>query len=180
MGITTMSTMKAVAGALALTVGLAGAVAAQPGTGAGGRGFKGSGFRGAAGPRGALGGLLAIHPQIPLGALDLTDAQREQVRGILQSHRPEAESLRQRADAAVKALRAAGNASTVDEAAITQGSQAFSGLIAEAAVLRARVRGEVLAILTPEQQAEAAKIAADRQARMQGRRDRMQQRRQQR
>ena len=177
MPITMMSTMKAMAGALALTVGLAGAVAAQPG-GGGGRGFGGPGFRGPGGPGGPLGSLLSIHPELALRALDLTDAQQEQVRAIYQSHRAEADSLRQRADAAFQALRAAGQATPVDEGAITQQSQAFSGLIAEAAVLRAKVRGEVLAVLTPEQQAEAAKVAADRHAKMQERRAKMQQRRQ--
>jgi Spy/CpxP family protein refolding chaperone len=39
-------------------------------------------------------------------------------------------------------------------------------VIADAAVQRARVRGEIMAILTPEQQAEAAKIQADREQRM--------------
>lgn len=165
----TMTTMKLMAGALALTVGLSAAATAQPGRG--GPGLGGPGFRGPGGPGGgALGGLLAVHPDLPLRALNLTDAQREQVRGILESHRAEAQSLRQRAGAAHQALRAATSAATVDEGAITQQSQAFSGLIAEAAVLRVRVRSEVLAVLTPEQQAEAARIAADRQARMEQRR----------
>lgn len=174
----TLATMKVMAGALALTMGLSVMAAAQPARG--GRGFGGHGFRGPGGPGGgALGGLLGVHPDLPLGALKLTDAQREQVRGILQSHRSEAESLRQRSDAAHEALRAATTASTVDEAAIAQQGQAFGALIADAAVLRAKVRSEVLAVLTPEQQAEATKIAADRQTRMQERRTRMQQRRQQ-
>lgn len=173
---TTLTTMKLMAGALALTMGLGATAEAQPGRG--GQGF-GPGFRGAGGPDGGpLGGLLAAHPDLPLRALNLTDAQREQVRGILESHRAEAASLRQRAGAAHQALHAATSAATVDEAAITQQSQAFSGLIAEAAVLRARVRSEVLAVLTPEQQAEATRIAADRQARMQERRQKMQERRQ--
>ena len=172
-----MTTMKLMAGALALTLGVSAAATAQPGRG--GPGLAGPGFRGPGGPGGgALGGLLAVRPDLPLRALNLTDAQREQVRGILESHRGEAESLRQRAGAAHQALQAATSAATVDEGAITQQSQAFGGLIAEAAVLRARVRSEVLAVLTPEQQAEAAKIAADRQARMQQRRAKMQERRQ--
>lgn len=164
----TMTTMKLMAGALALTVGLSAAATAQPGRGGPGGGHR---FRGPGGPGGgAIGGLLAVHPDLPLRALNLTDAQREQVRAILESHRAEAQSLRQRAGAAHQALQAATSAATVDEGAITQQSQAFSGLIAEAAVLRARVRSEVLAVLTPEQQAEAAKVAADRQARMEQRR----------
>jgi len=167
MNLSTLTTVKLMAGALALTMGLTATAAAQPGPRSGG--FGGPGFRGPGGPGGPLGGLLSVHPDLPLRALNLTDTQREQVRGILDSHRDEAQSLRQRAGAAFQALQAATSAVTVDEAAITQQSQAFSSLIAEAAVLRARVRGEIIALLTPEQQAEAAKIAADRQARMQQR-----------
>lgn len=176
MNIRTLTTMKLMAGALALTAGLSAVATAQPGPG-GPRG-DGPGFGGLGAGGGALGGLLRVHPDLPLRALNLTDAQREQVRGILESHRAEAASLRQRAGAAHRALQAATSAATVDEGAITQQGQAFGGLIAEAAVLRARVRGEVLAVLTPEQQAEAAKIAAERQARMQERRAKVQERRQ--
>lgn len=166
----TLTTLKLMAGALALTVGLSAAATAQPGRG--GPGVDGRGFRVPGAGGGPLGGLLGVHPDLPLRALNLSDAQREQVRGILESHRAEAASLRQRAGAAHRALQAATSAATVDEGAITQQSQAFGGLIAEAALLRARVRSEVLAVLTPEQQAEAARIAADRQARMQDRRHR--------
>ena len=135
----TVTTMKLMAGAIALTMGLTAAADAQPGRG--GPGAGGPGFRGPGGPGAAMGDLLAVHPDLPLRALNLTDAQREQVRAILDSHRAEAQSLRQRAGAAHQALRAATTSATVDEAAITQQSQAFGGLIAEAAVLRARVRG---------------------------------------
>lgn len=173
----TVTTMKLMAGALALTMGLSAAATAQPGRG--GPGFGGPGFRGPGGPGGgAMGGLLGVHPELPLGALNLTDAQEEQVRGIFQSHRAESESLRQRAEAASEALRSVTSAATVDEAAITQQSQAFSALIAEAAILRARVRSEILAVLTPEQQAEATKLTSERQAKMQERRAKMLQRRQ--
>ncbi len=58
-----------------------------------------------------------------------------------------------------------------------QQAQALAAVIGEAAVLRGRVRGEVLAILTPEQQAEAAKLQAQRQQRMDQMRQRMKQRR---
>ncbi len=166
--------MKAVAGAVALTIGLAGTALAQPGPG---------GKRGPAGPRGqmggALGGLLAVHPDLPLPALNLSDAQREQVRTILQSHRDEGRAINAKASGALEALRSA-TAGHVDEGAVGQHSQALGAAIGEAALLRAKVRTEVLAVLTPEQQAEATKIAADRQNRAQQRREQMEQRRQQR
>ena len=128
---------------------------------------------------GPLGGLLALNPDLPLPALNLTDAQREQVRAIMQSHRDEGRAVAEKASGALEALRKATEES-VDEGAVSQHSQALGAAIGEAAVLRAKVRAEVFAVLTPEQQAEANKIAAERRTRMQQRRDHMEQRRQQR
>jgi Spy/CpxP family protein refolding chaperone len=161
--------VKMMVGALALTLGLGSAALAQPR--AGGHG----GFRGPGRPAGPLAGLLALHPELPLSALNLTDAQREQVRTILQGHREEGRALASRAQTALEALRKA-SAGTVDEGAIGQQGQALGAVIADAAVLRARVRSQVFAILTPEQQAEATKIQAERQTRLQERRAKMQQR----
>jgi Spy/CpxP family protein refolding chaperone len=73
------------------------------------------------------------------------------------------------------ALRTA-TAGTIDEGAAAQQGQALGAVIADAAVLRGRVRSEVWAILTPEQQAEATKIQAERQARQSQMRQRLQQR----
>lgn len=180
--------MKVMMGALALTVGLAGGAVAQPGPGGpGGPGRPGGpgGHGGPGGPEGRggkmgmggpLGGLLALHPDLPLPALNLTEAQREQVRTILQSHRDQGRALMEKAHTSMEALRKATDG-TVDEGAAAQQGQAVGAVIAEAAVLRARVRGEVLAILTPEQQAEAAKIATERDARMQQFKQKMGQRR---
>ena len=114
---------------------------------------------------GPLGGLLGLHPELPLAALNLSDAQREQVRTILQGHRDEGQALMQRGHAALESLRKA-TEGTVDEGAAAQQGQALGAVIAEASVLRARVRTEIMVILTPEQQAEAAKIQADRELRM--------------
>lgn len=178
---TTLATsMKVMMGAVALTVGLTGVAVAQPGPGGPGGGkFGGGGPFGPGGPGGRMGGplgaLLGVHPDLPLSALNLTDAQREQVRTILQGHRDEGHALMQRAHTSMEALRKA-TEGTVDEGAAGQQGQALGAVIAEAAVLRGKVRGEVFAILTPEQQAEAAKIQAERDARMQQFRTRSDQR----
>lgn len=167
----TSTTIWRCAAALALTLGLAGAAAAQPPGPPGGPGGFGMlpdrpGGPGGPGGRmmGPLGGLLALHPDLPLPGLDLTDAQREQVRAIMQAHRDEGRALMQRAQTAADALQKA-TSGTIDEGAAAQQGQALGGAIADAAILRARVRSEVFAILTPEQQAEANKILADRQDR---------------
>jgi Spy/CpxP family protein refolding chaperone len=187
---TTWTHMKLMAGTLALSLGLslglAGAAAAQPGPGPDGGGHFGPGGKGSGGPGGPggpggrmggpLGGLLGLHPDLPLAALNLTDAQREQVRTIMQGHREEGQALMQKGQSAIEALRKA-TEGTVDEGAAGQQGQAVGAVIAEAAVLRAKVRGEILAILTPEQQAEASKIQAEREARMKQFRQKMEQRR---
>jgi Spy/CpxP family protein refolding chaperone len=182
------------AAALMITMGLAGAANAQPGPGGGpggGQGFGdgmgpgGPGGRGPGGPGGPgrmggpLGGLLALHPDVPFQALNLTDAQREQVRTIMQGHHAEGRALAERAEGAMDGLRKATD-DTIDEGAAAQHGQAVGAVIADAAVLRAKVRAEVFAILTPEQQAEANKLQAQRQQRMEQMKQRGEQRRQQR
>ncbi len=184
---TMQTTVKMAAAAMVLTMGLAGAAQAQPRRG--GLGFGpagGPGFGGPGGQFGPLGGLLALNPELPLQALDLTDAQRDQVRAIMQSHREEGRAIGTKARAALEALHAA-TAANVDEAGAAQQAQALGAAIGEAAVLRARVRSEVFAVLTPEQQARVSalqqareKRAEERRSRTEERRTRGEQRRQQR
>lgn len=159
-------------GALALVLGVASAATAQP-PGPRGRGDDDGHLSRPDGPGrpggrliGPLGGLVTLHPDLPLPGLDLTEAQRAQVRAIMQSHRDEGRALLQRAQAAADGLQKA-TALSVDEAAAAQHGQALGGAIADAAILRARIRAEVLAILTPEQQSQAKTIMADRVERRQ-------------
>ncbi|MGI8671511.1 MAG: Spy/CpxP family protein refolding chaperone [Luteitalea sp.] len=169
-------TTRLAAVALAATLGLATVAHAQPGPSPGGPG-GGDGFGGRGGRGGALGGLLALHPDLPLPALNLSDAQREQVRTVMESHRDEGRAIGEKAHAALEALRKA-TAASPDEGAVAQQSQALGAVIGEAALLRARVRSEIAAILTPEQLAEATTLHSQRKPRTQQRREQMQQRRQ--
>ena len=185
MRLATMQTgVKAAAAAMLLTMGLVATADAQPkrggrGPGAGfGRGF-GQGFGGPGGQFGPLGGLLALNPELPLQALDLSDAQRDQVRTIMQSHRDEGRAIATRARTALDAIHAA-TSGTVDEAGATQQAQALGAAIGEAAILRARVRTEVFAILTAEQQAKVSSLQQARQKRAEERRTRTEERRQKR
>ena len=112
--------IRIVAMIAALVALLAGGVAlyAQGGPG-GGRGRGAGGF----GPGGPGAGL-------PLRELNLTDAQREQVRQVMEQYRPQFEALNE------------------------------------------RVQSDIRAILTPEQQQQADKLRADREAKMKARRQR--------
>ena len=93
--------------------------------GPGGPGFG----RGPGGPLGDLG--------VPLRQLELTDSQREQVRGVMQSHQVEFRELRDRMRTAHQALDAAIAADSIDESAIRGKSAELAAVQADAAVLRA-------------------------------------------
>jgi protein CpxP len=158
-----MSRPIAVAAAAALLVtSLAAGALAQ-----GGRGPRGEGHRGFGMGRGFAG-------------LNLTDAQREQIRDIRQRHEAEMKEARAKVDTARAGHRQAVEAIPVDEGRIRATSQALAEAQADMAVLRARVHSEIFALLTPEQQAKAKELRAQRENRMKERRERMQQRREQR
>jgi protein CpxP len=149
------------AGSALLVTGLVtGAMAQGEGGHRGRRGSGPGGFRG-------------------LAQLDLTDAQREQVRDVRKRHEAELKEARTRLRAAHDAQRQAANAVPVDEARIRATSQAMADAQAEMTVLRARVHSEIMSSLTPEQQAKAKELRAQRETRMKERRERMDQRRNQ-
>ena len=147
----------------ALVVLIAGAAAFAFAQGPGGRG------------RGAAGGGLGI----ALGALNLTEAQREQVRQITEQHREEGRGTFERLRAAQAARRQAVEVIPFDESRVRAAMQELAAVETELAVMQARLYSDVFALLTPEQQAQAQKLRAERDARMKQRQGRLLQRRQQ-
>jgi Spy/CpxP family protein refolding chaperone len=131
-----------------LAVVLAGAVYAQ-GPGPGGRGPDGFG-------RG--GGL-------PLRALNLTDAQQQQIRTATQQNRQQNRALFERVRTAMEAQRKAARTIPVNEALIRSTTQELVEAQTEAAIQQARLQTEIFNMLTPEQQAEAKKRQAERETR---------------
>ena len=121
--------------------------------------------------RGGFGGPLAM-----LRQLDLTDDQRAQVRQVMDSHRDEQRAVGERVMAAHRAQRDAVTAAQFDEQAVRAKAAELAAAEADAAVLRAKVHSEVFAVLTPEQQAKAAELEAQREARAQQFRERVKQR----
>ena len=85
---------------------------------------------------------------------DLSDAQREQVRAILERHDVETRPLWEQQRTAQFALEDSIAANPIDEGAIRQKSAELGSVNAELAVNRARVNAEVMTLLTPEQQQE--------------------------
>jgi protein CpxP len=115
------------------------------------------------GPRGA--GMVGL----PLRALELTDAQREQVRGIMTARQAEFRALGDRLRTARQAEHAAVTRVPVDENEVRARASELSAVQADFAVLRARVHEQVFQVLTPEQQAKAKTLAAERAKRRHGR-----------
>jgi Spy/CpxP family protein refolding chaperone len=86
--------------------------------------------------------------------LGLSDAQRDQIKGIADVHKEEWKALADRGRTAHLALDAAMTADTVDDALIRQKSAEASAVDADVAVARAHAHAEVLQILTADQKAQ--------------------------
>jgi len=126
-----------------------------------GRGGRGGMF-GPGGPGGPLAMLRMIGSQ-----LNLTDAQKNQIKNLAETHRAEWQALAERERTAHDALSAAIIADAIDEGLIRARSSELAAVQADAAVASARARAEFWPILTPDQQAEAKKLLADFSARRQ-------------
>jgi protein CpxP len=159
------STIALTAGAALLAAGLGTAALAQDQGGRrGGRGF-GPGGQGRGG--------------FPLAQLDLTDAQRQQVRDVMQRHREDMDAVGKRLGEAHRAQRAAVETVPVNEALIRSTSQALATAQTDMALLQARIHTDMWGLLTPDQQAKAKELKAQRDARAKERGQRRQQRQQQ-
>jgi protein CpxP len=119
--------------------------------------FMGRGMRGGPPPGGPAG--------LPLGRLGLSDAQRDQVRSIMEGHRDEQQALGDRLRQAHDALEQAMQSGTFDEGAVRQAAMALADVETDGAVLRARIFSEVFQILTPDQQSQLKDLEARRDAR---------------
>lgn len=151
--------IKRVLMAAGVVAALAGgtAIAIAQGPPRGGPGVHGPG-------RGVRGG-----PGVDFGlrGIELTDAQREQVRTIQESHRSEFDAVRTKMRDAHKAFAEATTAATIDESAIRARSTEVAAAMADEAILRAKVRAEIFAILTPDQQQKASAQRSTMQQRRQ-------------
>jgi protein CpxP len=157
-------------GAALIAVGLAGSsyVAAQGPGGPGPGRFGGPGRMGGPGGPGGMmgpGGILGPGFQ----RLDLSDAQKEQVKSIVDSHRDEMRTLGDKAMKAHQALDAAIAGDTFDESTVRTKAAEVANIEADMAVMRARVHNEVFQLLTPDQQKTLKEFQANMQQRMQER-----------
>ena len=145
-----------VAAGLAAALAGGGALVLAQGPPPGAQGPGRPGPRG--GPRGGM--------DFGLRGVQLTDAQREQARSILDSHKTVLDEVAAKLRAAHVAFAQAVQAGAVDEAAIRERSTAVANAMADEAILRAKVRVEVEALLTPEQQEQLKQRRAEMEKRM--------------
>jgi len=110
-----------------------------------------------------------------LERLNLTTDQRDRVHQIMESHRDEQKAIGDRAMKAHEALNAA-ITGPFDESAIRTRAADLAAVDADMAVAQARVYGEVLQILTTEQQQQLTQLQAEMKARAETMRERRGQR----
>jgi Spy/CpxP family protein refolding chaperone len=85
------------------------------------------------------------------GELGLTPEQRQSIRTTLQAHREEIRNLVDKMQQTRQTLRQAAEAQPPDEKAVSAAGAELGTLLANGAMLRAQVAGEVKCQLTPEQ-----------------------------
>ena len=107
-----------------------------------------------------------------------TDAQREQVRGIMTARQADFKAIGDRLKTAHEAQRQAVTRVPVDENEIRARVSEASAVEADFAILRARIHEQVYQVLTPEQQAKAKTLEAERQKRRAERAEQFKQQRQ--
>jgi periplasmic protein CpxP/Spy len=133
------------------------------------RSFMGRGGPGRPGGRfGGPGGPMGMLPMLGR-ELSLTDAQRDQIKAIAQSHQDEWKGLADRERTARIALDDAIAADTLNEATIRQKSAEVAAVEADLAVARAHAHAEVFQLLTADQKTQLKSMQATMKKRMQER-----------
>ena len=96
--------------------------------------------------------------------LNITPEQRTQIGEIVKPHKPEMVNLAKTLAAKRRALRDAASAQPVEEAKIRAAATDLTSAIADSAVLRAKIRAEVMKVLTSDQIAIIEKSRAESDA----------------
>ncbi|MGH9383739.1 MAG: Spy/CpxP family protein refolding chaperone [Vicinamibacterales bacterium] len=174
---TTRIRLSLTAGALAVVVAVAAPLLAQNDPGPPQGPPPMGGMRGGPGLRGPMGpGPMRGGPGGPVGLLGdlgpalhqagVTEDQHAQIKNVLDSHRDEFQAIGERMKAARDGMRAAVEADTIDENAIRAKALEVAAVEADHAILGARVRAEILSLLTAEQLEKVKTFRAEMQKRM--------------
>ena len=128
---------------------------------------------GRAGRMGRRGGPSPGRPLMHLRALDLSEAQQEQIRSIHEQRGEATQAVNERVRVARQALQDAVTAEVVNEGAIRAVANELGMAEGDAAVQQAYLYAQVWQMLTPEQQVEAGEAEAEMERRREQRRQRM-------
>ncbi len=110
-----------------------------------------------------LGGMLAFFGDY----LDLTDAQRTQMKAILAKEKPTIQPLIEQLAQGHQQMRQLEEAATFDEAKVRTLATQQSQTATELMVQKARIKSELVQVLTADQKAKLATFEARQQARLQ-------------
>ena len=102
---------------------------------------------------------------LPLRALNLTDAQKEQFKTLAEQNREQGRTAFEHLRTAMQAQRKAVETIPVNEQLIRSTTQALADAQTELALQQAQMHAAMFALLTPEQQAQAKKLQSERGAR---------------
>ena len=151
----TWTKISAGAGAVVLAMaGLAFAQTAAPATGAAGHKLGES-------PLGRLVSGVLGRGKALKEELNLSAEQRGQIKEILKAHKDEITAAAKEVVGKRRALRDAVTAGAPEESAIRTAATDLGKAVGDAAVLAAKIRGEVAKVLTPEQMEKIKKFRAD-------------------
>jgi len=101
--------------------------------------------------------------------LDLTDAQKTQMKDIMTKEKPTIQPLMQQLAQNRQQMRQLESAGTFDEAKVRSVATQQSQTMTELMVRKARIKSELVQILTPEQKTKMAAFEARKEARLQRR-----------
>lgn len=99
--------------------------------------------------------------------LDLTDAQRTQMKAILSKEKPTIQPLMQQLAQGHQQMRQLEEASAFDENKVRALATQQSQTLAELMVQKARIKSELVQVLTPDQKTKLTAFEARQQARFQ-------------
>jgi Spy/CpxP family protein refolding chaperone len=91
--------------------------------------------------------------------LELTDAQQSQIKAITAAARQANEPMRQKLVANQKQIKALSNVTPLDESALRSLIAGNEAVKTELAISRIKIRNQIQALLTPEQQAKAKELS---------------------
>jgi len=99
--------------------------------------------------------------------LDLTDAQQAQMKDILSKEKSTIRPLMQQLAQGRQQMKQLEQANTFDEAKVRTAASSQTQAMTELMVQKARIKSELMAVLTPDQKDKLAKFEVRRQARFQ-------------